>query len=100
MCIIVASDGATNNRGEIGSRMHGRSGRELHLLRPELGVNKSPCLAMAVALTSDEVFVVSRTEAHFVPDAIRNILRSSSDPEVGCVTGQMDYTNAGRGKDR
>ena len=96
--VIVVSDGSTDRTDEIVSQLAERSDGRLRLLRQEPRQGKTEALNTAVRQTSSEIVVFADANSIYLPDAIRTLIRSFADPNVGYVTGRMTYTNpAGTG---
>jgi cellulose synthase/poly-beta-1,6-N-acetylglucosamine synthase-like glycosyltransferase len=91
MEIIVASDCSTDQTDEI-ARSFGAQGV---ILRQQPGrFGKTVAQNRAVKISSGEILVFSDATTMCEPDAIRKIVRSFADPEVGCVAGQLIYADA------
>ena len=91
MEIIVASDCSTDQTDEI-IRSFGAQGV---ILRQQPGrFGKTVAQNRAVKISSGEILVFSDATTMCEPDAIRKIVRSFADPEVGCVAGQLIYADA------
>ena len=91
MEIIVASDRSTDRTDEI-VRSFGAQGV---ILRQQPGrFGKTVAQNRAVKISSGEILVFSDATTMCEPDAIRKIVRSFADPEVGCVAGQLIYADA------
>ena len=95
MEILVASDGSTDATEAIVRRFASRGVRLLAL--PRCG--KLQALNQAAAQARNEVLVFTDANAFFAPDALRHLVRSFADPEVGGVCGNKQYwwTNTGNG---
>src|SRR5215468_9730712 len=91
MEIIVASDCSTDRTDEIvrSFRMQG-----VILYRQPDRFGKTVAQNRAVEVSSGEILVFSDATTMYEPDAIRKIVRSFADPEVGCVAGQLIYMDA------
>jgi cellulose synthase/poly-beta-1,6-N-acetylglucosamine synthase-like glycosyltransferase len=85
--IIVASDGSTDRTDPICQSF---ADRGVVLRRfPRMGKTG---IQNAVAKTAaGEILVFSDANAMYQPDAIRKLVRNFSDPQVGCVCGQLMY---------
>lgn len=90
MEIIVASDCSTDWTDEI-VRSFSALGVILHRQPERLG--KTAAQHRAVKVSSGEILVFSDATTMYEPDAIRKIVRSFADPEVGCVAGQLIYAD-------
>src|SRR5262245_49265163 len=91
MEIIVASDCSTDQTDEIVRRFR-RKG--VFLYRQPYRFGKTIAQNRAVKVSSGEILIFSDATTMYEPDAIRKIVRSFADPEVGCVAGQLIYVDA------
>ncbi len=91
MEIIVASDCSTDRTDEI---VRGFSRQGVILSRQPERLGKTAAQHRAVKVSSGEILVFSDATTMYEPDAIRKIVRSFADPEVGCVAGQLVYEDA------
>jgi len=97
--IVVASDCSTDRTDEIAQQYADR-GVILHRLTERHG--KTMAQKDAVKASSGEILVFSDATTNYQPDALRKIVRSFADSQVGCVAGQLIYvdrsaTAVGRG---
>ncbi len=90
MEIIVASDCSTDHTDEI-VRKFRKSGVILSRQPDRFG--KTIAQHRAVKVSTGEILVFSDATTMYEPDAIRKIVRSFADPEVGCVAGQLIYVD-------
>lgn len=88
--IIVASDCSTDGTDEI-VRGYANRGVVLHR-RPER-IGKSVAQNHAVRFSKGSVLVFSDATTMYHPDALRKIVRSFADPDVGCVAGRLVYVS-------
>lgn len=88
--IIVASDCSSDRTDEI---VRGYSERGVILHRRPERLGKSVAQNHAVKIASGEILVFSDATTMYAPDAVRRIVRSFADPEVGCVAGQLIYVD-------
>ena len=91
MEIIVASDCSTDHTDEIVRKFRKRG---VLLSRQPDRFGKTVSQHRAVKVSTGEILVFSDATTMYEPDAIRKIVRSFSDPEVGCVAGQLIYVDA------
>src|SRR5262245_26816740 len=91
MEIIVASDCSTDQTDEIVS---GFSAQGVILYRQPGRFGKTVAQNRAVKISSGAILVFSDATTMYEPDAVRKIVRSFADPEVGCVAGQLIYADA------
>jgi cellulose synthase/poly-beta-1,6-N-acetylglucosamine synthase-like glycosyltransferase len=88
--IIVASDCSSDRTDEI---VRGYEGRGVRLYRRPERLGKSVAQNHAVKLASGEILVFSDATTMYAADAVRQIVRSFADPQVGCVAGQLIYVD-------
>jgi cellulose synthase/poly-beta-1,6-N-acetylglucosamine synthase-like glycosyltransferase len=88
--IIVASDCSSDRTDDI---VHGYRGRGVRLHRRPERLGKSVAQNHAVKQASGEIIVFSDATTMYAPDAVRQIVRSFADPQVGCVAGQLIYVD-------
>ncbi len=87
--IIVASDCSTDQTDAIVS---GFADRGVMLQRQPVRLGKTAAQNQAVRLSSGDILVFSDATTRLNPSAVKRIVRSFADPEVGCVAGQLNYT--------
>jgi cellulose synthase/poly-beta-1,6-N-acetylglucosamine synthase-like glycosyltransferase len=97
--IIVASDCSSDFTDEI-VRDYADWGVILHRMPERHG--KTAAQNNAVKIATGEILVFSDATTMYEADAVRQIVRSFADPDVGCVAGQLVYadrsdTPVGRG---
>jgi cellulose synthase/poly-beta-1,6-N-acetylglucosamine synthase-like glycosyltransferase len=90
--IVVASDGSTDRTDEIveGLAAHAPN---VKLLRVERA-GKATAQNRAVAESDAEVVAFSDANSRWEPDALRKLVRSFGDPDVGYVCGQLRLESA------
>ena len=93
LSVVVVSDGSDDDTDRILARL--RDGDErLRVMRQGPRQGKTAALNMAIADVATDIVVFSDANSHYERDAVRKLVRSFADPEVGYVTGRMVYTNA------
>ncbi|MBO0859301.1 MAG: glycosyltransferase family 2 protein [Chloracidobacterium sp.] len=90
MEIIVASDCSTDRTDEI---VREYSNQGVILSRQPIRFGKTGAQRRAVNVSSGAILVFSDATTMYEPDAVRKIVRSFADPEVGCVAGQLIYAD-------
>src|SRR5215813_8962571 len=90
MEIIVASDCSTDQTDDI---VRGFSAQGVILRQQPERFGKTVAQNRAVKISSGEILVFSDATTLYELDAIRKIVRSFADPEVGCVAGQLIYAD-------
>jgi len=85
--IVVASDGSTDGTEEIVEQVASRAPRVKLLVCERAG--KGAAQNRAVAETHAEIVAFSDANSRWEPDALRKLVRSFADPEVGYVCGQL-----------
>jgi cellulose synthase/poly-beta-1,6-N-acetylglucosamine synthase-like glycosyltransferase len=88
--IVVASDCSTDRTDEIAQQYADR-GVILH--RQEERHGKTMAQKAAVKASSGEILVFSDATTNYQPEALRKIVRSFADSQVGCVAGQLVYVD-------
>ena len=89
--IIVASDGSTDDTDEVVAEYENR-GVILERLATRRG--KTAAQNDAVAKSGGEVIVFSDANAMYARDAVKKLVRNFDDKTVGCVCGELKYTNS------
>ena len=90
--IVVASDGSTDRTEEIVEALAAKA-PNVSLLRVERA-GKATAQNRAVAETDSEVVAFSDANSRWEPDALRKLVRSFGDPDVGYVCGQLRLESA------
>ena len=85
--VVIASDGSTDATVEEARRRADPRIRVLDLAR----TGKATALNTAVEASTGEILVFSDANTAYAPDAIRQLVRSFADPEVGGVAGNQVY---------
>ena len=85
--IVIASDGSTDRTVLEVRRRDDSRVRVLDLPR----TGKANALNAAVGASTGEILVFSDANTAYAPDAIRQLVRSFADPEVGGVAGNQVY---------
>ncbi len=88
--IVVASDGSTDGTAKAAQRSNDARVRVLDLPR----TGKATALNAAVAASTGSILVFSDANTAYAPDAIRALVRSFADPDVGGVAGNQVYLPA------
>jgi cellulose synthase/poly-beta-1,6-N-acetylglucosamine synthase-like glycosyltransferase len=87
--IVVVSDASDDGTDEIVQEYEPRGVRLFR--QPERG-GKTRGLNAVLPTLSGEIVVFSDANAMYRPDALAMLVRNFADPEVGCVTGEAQYT--------
>ena len=90
---VIASDGSTDATVAEARRRSDPRIRVLDLPR----TGKATALNSAVAASSGEILVFSDANTAYAPDAVRSLVRSFADAEVGGVAGNQVYLKASAG---
>jgi cellulose synthase/poly-beta-1,6-N-acetylglucosamine synthase-like glycosyltransferase len=89
--VIVVSDASMDGTDDIVKRM---SARNVHLLRQEPRQGKTAALNLAAARAEGEILVFSDANSLYQEDALKELMTNFADPQVGYVTGRMEYVTA------
>jgi glycosyltransferase involved in cell wall biosynthesis len=90
--IVVASDASTDRTDELIEAVAARQTR-VRLIRAPRG-GKVAAQNLAVRETGGDILAFSDANATWPADALRKLVRSFADPEVGYVTGRATYADA------
>ncbi len=90
LTILVASDGSTDRTVEI-ARGFAEYGVEIVHHNERRG--KSAVLNDVIPRRGEDVIVFTDANSVFSEDAISRLVRSFSDPSIGCVVGRLRYTD-------
>jgi cellulose synthase/poly-beta-1,6-N-acetylglucosamine synthase-like glycosyltransferase len=85
--IVVASDGSSDRTDAIVDEIAARTSR-VRLVRSERA-GKATAQNRAVAGSDTEIVAFSDANSTWAPNALRKLVRSFADPEVGYVCGQV-----------
>lgn len=94
--IIVASDGSSDGTNEILSKYRGTPRLRVLLNKEKRG--KAACLNDCVALARGEVIVFTDARQKIELNALRPLLATFGDPEVGCASGELMLGSADSGE--
>jgi cellulose synthase/poly-beta-1,6-N-acetylglucosamine synthase-like glycosyltransferase len=86
--VVFISDGSTDRTNEILRTLQGPGLKTIFL--PERK-GKSNALNLAVVHASHDIWVCSDASTLFSPDAVKNLARHFSDPNVGIVCGALEF---------
>jgi cellulose synthase/poly-beta-1,6-N-acetylglucosamine synthase-like glycosyltransferase len=91
--IVVASDGSDDRTDDLVAERASHDPALRLLTLPRAG--KPAALNAAAAVARGELLVFTDANSQFAPDALRKLVRSFADPNVGCVAGDQLYTHQG-----
>ncbi len=91
--VVVASDGSTDGTDALVEELAARDAR-VRLVRAPRG-GKVAAQNLAVATVESEVVAFADAGAVWQPDALRKLVRSLADPEVGYVAGRVVFGEPG-----
>jgi cellulose synthase/poly-beta-1,6-N-acetylglucosamine synthase-like glycosyltransferase len=86
--LIVVSDGSTDATNRVVEDFATRTGR-VYLLQTQGRQGKSLALNLGVPAARGEIVVLTDANAMFHPEAVAELVRGFSSPEVGAVSGQL-----------
>jgi len=89
--IIVASDGSTDKTAEIVAEYAVKGIKLNHSIERK---GKTAAQNDAVSKSRGEVIVFSDANAIYARNAIKKLVRNFDDKRVGCVCGELKYTNS------
>ncbi len=91
--VVVVSDASSDGTDDIVREYEPRG---VVLKAQPLRKGKTAGLNTVVPDLTGEIIVFSDANALYEPDAIRKLVRSFADPQVGCVTGEARYVEGNR----
>ena len=86
--VVVASDDSTDGTNDVVEALAADDARVRLIRRPREG--KTAAQDAAVAGVTSEVVAFSDANATWAPDALKKLVRSLADPEVGYVCGRLE----------
>jgi cellulose synthase/poly-beta-1,6-N-acetylglucosamine synthase-like glycosyltransferase len=89
--VVVASDASRDRTDELVEAIALRDSRVRLVQAPRGG--KVAAQNLAVRETGSEILAFSDANATWPPDALRKLVRSFADPDVGYVTGRATYAD-------
>jgi cellulose synthase/poly-beta-1,6-N-acetylglucosamine synthase-like glycosyltransferase len=89
--LVIASDGSTDGTETIAERF--ADGEKVRLIAYPRNRGKLATLNETVPLLKGEIVAFSDASSMLAPDAIRNLVSSFADPEVGAVSGVYKVRN-------
>lgn len=90
--VLVGSDGSTDGTVAAVNRLGRCNVRVLDLPRQGRAGVHNACVAAA----HGDILIFTDAATQFAPDCVRRLVMALSDPAVGCVSGQLVYTNTGQ----
>jgi cellulose synthase/poly-beta-1,6-N-acetylglucosamine synthase-like glycosyltransferase len=90
--IIVVSDASEDDTDAITT---GFRDRGVELIRRARREGKAAALNEAVSRANGEIIVFSDANSAFATDAISRLVENFADPQIGYVTGRLDYSHGG-----
>src|SRR5712664_2312853 len=92
--IIVVNDGSMDKTGELLDANFSHEPR-VHIIH-QANRGKAAALSHAMSLADTEIVVTIDADTEIESDAIRNLIRHFSDPQVGAVAGNVKVGNRSR----
>jgi cellulose synthase/poly-beta-1,6-N-acetylglucosamine synthase-like glycosyltransferase len=90
LTILVASDGSGDRTVKIAE---GFSEYGVEVFHRDARRGKSAVLNDVIPRRKEDVIVFTDANSVFAPDAVGRLVRSFSDPSIGCVVGRLRYVN-------
>jgi poly-beta-1,6-N-acetyl-D-glucosamine synthase len=94
--VVVVSDGSTDRTEEI-LRISAENPR-VQVMLNQLSKGKASALNDAVAVAQGDVIVFTDARQKIEPQAVRLLMESFADPDVGCVSGELMLGNPDAGE--
>src|SRR4029077_16500626 len=94
MQVIVVNDGSTDDTGMLMDSHFGEDPRG-HIIH-QVNRGKAAALNNAMAHAHTEIVVTIDADTEIEPDAIRQLVRHFSDPQIGAVAGNVKVGNRSR----
>ncbi len=89
--ILIGSDGGTDSTDEIVSGIHDP---RIRFFRFVANLGKPHVLNGLIAEAHGAVLVFTDARQRFEPQAVRKLVENFSDPDVGCVSGELYFEEA------
>lgn len=93
--VVVVSDGSVDETDRRVLDLCGEYPGRVRLMRQEPRAGKTSALNLAMPALDGEIVVFSDANSMYAPEAVRRLVRSFADPDVGYVTGKMVYATEG-----
>lgn len=90
--IIVISDESEDSTDALVNALIEKDSR-ISLIRQSPRQGKTAGLNLAIPSANGDIIIFSDANSHYHPDAIKNLVNTFQDPEVGYATGKMVYVN-------
>jgi cellulose synthase/poly-beta-1,6-N-acetylglucosamine synthase-like glycosyltransferase len=91
--VIVVSDGSTDGTDDIVASI---GGARVTLIRQDRRQGKTLALNRALAAARGEIIVFSDANSRYEPPAVTRLVAALDDPQVGYVTGRLNYEDPGQ----
>jgi cellulose synthase/poly-beta-1,6-N-acetylglucosamine synthase-like glycosyltransferase len=88
--VIVGSDGSTDDTAAVAAAI---ADPRVRLVAVSRRGGKTALLNMLVHVSEADVIVFTDANSRFDPDALTYLVAPFADPAIGCVTGELVYTN-------
>lgn len=90
--VVVVSDASTDGTDDIVQEMQAS---RVTLLRNPRREGKTAALNRAMTVARGEIVVFSDANSLYAPDAVARLVACFEDPDVGYVTGRLEYGDGG-----
>ena len=97
LTIHIGSDGSSDNTAEILNSMTAEN-FTAHVF--EINRGKMSVLNDLIALSNDDILVMSDANTHFNPDAIHKLVRHFQKDDIGAVCGELHLVDAQSGDNK
>jgi len=92
--VVIASDGSTDSSESLLARLTAGESRVRFLALPRGG--KTAAMNAIFAAARGDIVILTDAETRFAPGCLVEIVETFRDPRVGCATGKLVWSNAGR----
>ncbi|MCH9696973.1 MAG: glycosyltransferase family 2 protein [Gammaproteobacteria bacterium] len=91
--IIVVSDDSTDETDILVKKISDDTDQKVKLVRQTPRAGKTSGLNLIFPKAQGEIIVFSDANSIYTKNALKKLVRNFSDPDIGYVTGKMEYVN-------